>query len=151
MDRGTETMTEREKIEAVVIAAFDVAHSMFERAVLAWDFFGDDERKKIIDAVLAESKRVGLVGNSLGVEILESLQELREDIRSGVDINAKYRIVKFTTDDPPPNRHHTDGAVAGPWVFATGMRQAQHGPTNWNVHLDRVVGRVCSDNDFICF
>jgi hypothetical protein len=87
-------MTEREKIEAVVIAAFDVAHSMFERAVLAWDFFGDDERKKIIDAVLAESKRVGLVGNSLGVEILESLQELREDIRSGVDINAKYRIVK---------------------------------------------------------
>jgi hypothetical protein len=54
-------MTEREKHEAIVIAAFDVAHSMFERAVLAWDFFGDDERKKIIDAVLAESKRVGLV------------------------------------------------------------------------------------------
>jgi hypothetical protein len=53
-------MTEREKHEAIVIAAFDVAHSMFERAVLAWDFFGDDERKKIIDAVLAEAKRVGL-------------------------------------------------------------------------------------------
>jgi hypothetical protein len=87
-------MTEREKHEAIVIAAFDVAHSMFERAVLAWDFFGDDERKKIIDAVLAESKRVGLVGNSLVGEILESLQELRDDIRSGVDINAKYRIVK---------------------------------------------------------
>jgi hypothetical protein len=50
-------MTEREKHEAIVIAAFDVAHSMFERAVLAWDFFGDDERKKIIDA---EAKRVGL-------------------------------------------------------------------------------------------
>jgi hypothetical protein len=57
-------MTEREKHEAIVIAAFDVAHSMFERAVLAWDFFGDDERKKIIDAVLAESKRVGLVPES---------------------------------------------------------------------------------------
>jgi hypothetical protein len=28
-------MTEREKHEAIVIAAFDVAHSMFERAVLA--------------------------------------------------------------------------------------------------------------------
>jgi hypothetical protein len=94
MDRGTETMTEREKHEAIVIAAFDVAHSMFEQAVLAWDFFGDDERKKIIDAVLAEARRVGLVGNSLVGEILESLQELRDDIRSGVDINAKYRIVK---------------------------------------------------------
>jgi hypothetical protein len=35
--------------------------------------------------------------------------------------------------------------------LSTGMRQAQHGPTNWNLHLDRVVGRVCSDNDFICF
>jgi hypothetical protein len=57
-------MTEREKHEAIVIAAFDVAHSMFEQAVLAWDFFGDDERKKIIDAVLAESKRVGLAGSS---------------------------------------------------------------------------------------
>jgi hypothetical protein len=57
-------MTEREKHEAIVIAAFDVAHSMFEQAVLAWDFFGDDERKKIIDAVLAESKRVGLAGRA---------------------------------------------------------------------------------------
>jgi hypothetical protein len=57
-------MTEREKHEAIVIAAFDVAHSMFEQAVLAWDFFGDDERKKIIDAAFAESHRVGLAGRA---------------------------------------------------------------------------------------
>jgi hypothetical protein len=53
-------MTEREKHEAIVIAAFDAAHSMFEWDVLAWDFFGDDERKKIIDDAFAESHRVGL-------------------------------------------------------------------------------------------
>jgi hypothetical protein len=79
-------MTEREKHEAIVIAAFDAAHSMFEWDVLAWDFFGDDERKKIIDAVLAEAKRVGLGQESAAfsgkplmtdmtvVEVLQNIQ-----------------------------------------------------------------------------